>query len=156
MRDIEIYAMVEYVRMIMDTTATKRKPAGTGIILLNRRNEVLMILRDDNPSIPYPNLWDLPGGHVEPGETPEEAIRREMREEIELELGEIALFREYHNEKYDEWVYVKRIDLDPATIRLHEGQRIEYFSWDRLSTMPLAYSYNKVLCEFFEWMKLEE
>ncbi len=70
-------------------------------------------------------------------------------------MGEIALFREYHNEKYDEWVYLKRIDLEPGAMHLHEGQRIQYFSWDKLSSMPLAYSYNKVLREFFEWLKLE-
>ena len=30
----------------------------------------------------YPDLWDLPGGHCEPGETPEQTLVRELREEI--------------------------------------------------------------------------
>lgn len=30
----------------------------------------------------YPDCWDLPGGHVEPGETPRDAVRRECREEL--------------------------------------------------------------------------
>lgn len=30
----------------------------------------------------YPNVWDLPGGHCEPGETPEQTLVRELREEI--------------------------------------------------------------------------
>ena len=34
----------------------------------------------------YPDCWDLPGGHVEPGETPQEAIRRECREELAIEI----------------------------------------------------------------------
>ncbi len=127
-----------------------KKPIGAGIILLNSRNELLLILRDDNPAIPYPSMWDLPGGHVEEGESPEDAIRREMREELELELGEIGLFREYHTPAFDEYVYVKRIDLDPARLPLHEGQRIEYFPRTRIEGLTLAYSYNKVLREFFD------
>ena len=30
----------------------------------------------------YPNVWDVPGGHLEPGETSEQALVRELREEI--------------------------------------------------------------------------
>ena len=34
----------------------------------------------------YPDCWDLFGGHVEPGESPEEAARRECREEISVDV----------------------------------------------------------------------
>jgi 8-oxo-dGTP diphosphatase len=30
----------------------------------------------------YPNVWDMPGGHCEPGETPEQTLIRELQEEI--------------------------------------------------------------------------
>jgi 8-oxo-dGTP diphosphatase len=36
----------------------------------------------------YPNCWGLIGGHVEPGESPEEAVRRECREEIAVDISE--------------------------------------------------------------------
>lgn len=36
--------------------------------------------------------WDIPGGHMEPGETPEDTVRREVHEETGAELGPIRLF----------------------------------------------------------------
>jgi 8-oxo-dGTP diphosphatase len=70
----------------------KRK--GCSIIFINDNHQVLLFLRDNIPTIPFPNMWDVPGGHVEPGETPEICIVREMQEEMELEL-KIFFFLDY-------------------------------------------------------------
>lgn len=34
----------------------------------------------------YPDVWDFPGGHVQPGEQPQDALRRELAEELGIEL----------------------------------------------------------------------
>lgn len=53
--------------------------------------DLLVILRDDKPDIPYPGHWDLPGGGREGEETPRECVRRETREETGLIVEDTSL-----------------------------------------------------------------
>lgn len=48
--------------------------------------DILTLLRDDRPDIPFPGLWDLPGGGREGVESPLECALRETREELSLIL----------------------------------------------------------------------
>lgn len=54
--------------------------------LLRRGDRVLLCHRAPDRSW-YPDAWDLPGGHVEDGETPEQALVRELREELGVEVA---------------------------------------------------------------------
>lgn len=49
--------------------------------------QVLTILRDDKPTIPWPNLWELPGGGREGDESPFECVAREVYEELSIQLS---------------------------------------------------------------------
>ena len=51
--------------------------------LVDRTGALLLQLRDDRAPF-YPNVWGLPGGAVEPGETPVQAAERELLEETGL------------------------------------------------------------------------
>ena len=57
-------------------------------IALLCNDKLLTILRDNISSIPWPNMWELPGGGREGEETPFECVQREIFEELGLKLEE--------------------------------------------------------------------
>jgi 8-oxo-dGTP diphosphatase len=130
---------------------------GAGIILLNSNNEVLLILRDNKQEIPYPNMWDIPGGMVEKNETAVEAIKREIYEELGLKkLGKIKLFNIFTSENITDYIFWKKIDLIPEEIELKEGQKIKYFNKEQIENIILAFNYNEVMDKFFKYLKNDE
>ena len=54
-------------------------------------DKLLTILRDDKASIPWPNMWELPGGGREGDESPFECVAREVYEELGIHLTEDCL-----------------------------------------------------------------
>ncbi|NET42119.1 NUDIX domain-containing protein [Okeania sp. SIO2B3] len=125
------------------------KLQGCVIILFNSSKQILLVLRDNKDSIPFPNTWNLLGGFIENGELPEECICREIMEEIEIELTDINFFQKYNIYDREHYVFWKQIDLDLKQIQLNEGQRLAYFSKDELDQNQLAFQCNQVLNDFF-------
>lgn len=129
-----------------------KKPIGCVIILLNDQHQVLLVLRDQKRSIPFPNTWNLLGGFMEEDESPPDAIRREMLEEIEVELEKIYFFRKYEWDDCDEYIFWKIMNLDLDRVKLNEGQRLAYFSRSQIQQTPLAFECNQILEDFFQEM----
>jgi len=126
-----------------------RKRAVT-IIIQNGKGEILLMLRDNKPDIPFPNQWCILGGGIEKDETPEDAIKREMMEEIELALVDPQLFKAYEWEDKDEHAYHVTLDLDLDVTPVHEGQKIQFFSQAEIEKMQLAFHDSEIARDFFE------
>ncbi|WP_256386609.1 NUDIX domain-containing protein [Hydrocoleum sp. CS-953] len=118
-------------------------------MLFNSNKQILLVLRDDKNYIPFPNTWNLLGGFLENDESPEECIRREIREEIEIELGNINFFQKYNIYDREHYIFWKQIDLDLTQTKLNEGQRLAYFRKDELDKHQLAFQCNYILNDFF-------
>jgi putative (di)nucleoside polyphosphate hydrolase len=65
---------------------TKAYRPAVGIMLLNRRGEVLIARRID---ITEAEAWQMPQGGIDPGEDPREAALRELREEIGTDKAQV-------------------------------------------------------------------
>ena len=124
-------------------------PASTNIIFCNDHNEILLHLRDNKPIILYPNTWVLPGGYIEEGETPENRIVREMREELGVELERVSLFLAAQRSYGFEYPFWTRINLHLEEVRLTEGQAIQWFPFGQIEQMAPGYEDKAILKEFF-------
>ena len=68
-------------------------------------DKLLTILRDDKANIPWPNMWELPGGGREGDESPFECVAREVYEELGIHLTEDCLLwsKVYPSMLYEGW-----------------------------------------------------
>ncbi|MBK1988204.1 NUDIX hydrolase [Sphaerospermopsis aphanizomenoides BCCUSP55] len=91
------------------------------IVILYQDHKYLMQLRDNIPNIAAAGCWGLFGGHLEPGETPEIALVREVIEEIGYELTSFAKFGIYADEKVIRHVFQAPLLVGLEQLVLNEG-----------------------------------
>ncbi|OFY64007.1 MAG: hypothetical protein A2V46_15595 [Bacteroidetes bacterium RBG_19FT_COMBO_42_7] len=123
------------------------------IIFENDKGEFLLYLRDGKPGIPFPYHWDLFGGHIEEGETPEQALVREVKEELDYDLKEFKFFKEYlclEGDAYPniKYIYSGKIKLPIEEMTLLEGEYLQYFSKEEIPDVKFANILKTIVMEF--------
>ena len=116
----------------------------------------MLYLRDNNPLIPSPGHWDLIGGGVEENESDMEALEREIKEEINIEVKNIEYINdiwreEENNGKMIHMILFKgNIEAPLDQINLAEGQKLGFFKLEDLSKLKIP----KVYLNFIEKNKI--
>ena len=100
-----------------------------GAVIFNDKGEVLLLKHRFRAG----SGWGLPGGFMETGEQPIDTLRRELREEIALELDDVKVFaaRSFKKPKQVEVLFLARANehVKPQTM---EVERAEWFAIDAL------------------------
>ena len=127
-------------------------PSGAAAaILIAPDRRYLLQHRDNRPDIWDPDHWGLFGGSIDPGETPEQALARELLEELELRpkalptyFTQIAwdyAFRG-HGVKLRYYYAVHATDAEISNLVQHEGQGMRLFSADEVLREPKLTAYD--------------
>ncbi len=118
--------------MTEDCEPAEQLPVYSGAIVVGPNGRILCQLRDEKPKILFPGYWTCsPGGHVEAGEAPAEAIIRELREEFEIEVTDLQPLKTLVREEgYAPGIYhafTAKLETPLDQVKCNEGQKVEFF-----------------------------
>ncbi|MEW5761453.1 MAG: NUDIX domain-containing protein [Candidatus Thermoplasmatota archaeon] len=131
---------------------TKRKPFITVDAIIPYNEKILLIKRKYEP---YKGFFALPGGFVEYGETVEDAIIREVKEEVGVEVKIKALVGVYSNPNRDprgHTITIAYLMSSPnKKFKIgNETLEVKLFSFEEIKKMKLAFDHKKILMDAFK------
>lgn len=118
-----------------------------------------MQLRDNIPGIVYPGHWGFFGGHLEPEETPEVGLLRELHEEISYRPDTVSWFKQDVNDRIIRYIFHAPLTVELDQLVLGEGwdlglvtpreiEQGQAYSSQAKQFCPLGEPHQRILLEF--------
>lgn len=136
--------------MFLSATGRIRAADAVAALLQLEDGRYLMQLRDPKPDIFYPDHWGCFGGAVDAGETPEQTLRRELREELELTVTAAREFTRFdfdfgrlgQDKVYRIYYEAQVANADFSRLVLHEGAGFKAFAAAEILSQPRVTPYD--------------
>jgi 8-oxo-dGTP diphosphatase len=134
------------------------------IAILPFEGKFLVQLRDNIPTIPSPGLWGLFGGHMEPGETPEIAVEREVLEEIGCQIQDWKKFGCYNDDRVTRHIFYAPLTVNLDKLVLGEGWDFGLITPVQIEAgfadsaiagerLPLVALHQQIMLDFMSWWR---
>ncbi len=128
--------------------------AAAVMAILTLGNKILFTVRAIEPA---KNKLDFPGGFIDPGESAEEAVKREILEELDLNdldfiyLGSAANTYKYRNILYNtcDFIFHAQIGNHPVNIEKSEIKEVVFLEKNEIIEGDLAFKSMKKALEFY-------
>ncbi len=124
------------------------------VALVDADGRVLVSRRPEGK--PMAGLWEFPGGKVHDGETPEQALIREMREELAIDTAESCLAPfTFASHEYEDFhllmpLYICRVWKGVVAPR--EGQKLKWLRPDALRDYPMPPADAPLVAMLRDWL----
>ena len=102
--------------------------------IIRKEGKIFATQRGDGD---FKDWWEFPGGKMEAGETPEEALRREIREELstEISVDEFLCTVEYDYPKFHLTMHCYLCSLLTEALHLNEHEAAKWLSKEELGSV---------------------
>ncbi|MPM24285.1 Bifunctional NMN adenylyltransferase/Nudix hydrolase [bioreactor metagenome] len=131
----------------VDAAVLVKKEGAFSILLIERKHD------------PFKGCYALPGGFVDEGETLEEAIVRELKEETNLSLNNLQQFRAYSRPDRDprgrtiSVIFTSILDAFPAAVAGDDAAAVKWFPLDQLP--ELAFDHGEIVADIKKILSIE-
>ena len=125
-----------------------KKMKGSAVAILDDDSNMLLLLRSEK-SRWMPKKWGLPGGKIESGETAEEAVIRETKEEASLNIQNLTYLKDLSNKSVDLF-YTTSYDGDVQIDFEHDD-----YEWVSRADVE-QYDTTPRIVEIFDWILKNE
>jgi len=117
--------------------------------VIERGGKVLIARRKKGDR--FEGRWEFPGGKIEAGESPEECLRRELREEmgVEVEAGEFLCSVPLETSGISIELVAFRASLLAGDVRCHDHDEIRWVEPERIGDFDLAEADRRVAATVF-------
>ncbi|WP_299527953.1 NUDIX hydrolase [uncultured Lutibacter sp.] len=115
--------------------------AASGVILQNKK---ILLLQRSNYTENYPEFWGCPGGRAEKGETAEQNVIREVKEECNLNFSPTSILK---TGVWQDRSYYRFLGNWNGEIKLQELEVLDYnwFSYHEAIKLKLSFDYKEII-----------
>jgi 8-oxo-dGTP pyrophosphatase MutT (NUDIX family) len=119
----------------------------TSALIRDKEGRILLQMRDEEPES---GKWVPFGGSVEEGESDEQALKREILEELNYRIKELRFLSTYRFHEVDEPIFIVIEPVRLEDLTQVEGSEMRFFSPQEIESLDIGFNYKQIILDFLK------